>query len=63
MDPARRRLRVLSVDLEAACNRAMDEAWVHGAILSNALTGEGGRDRGPGPPGTPSERPAQTSGG
>jgi len=39
MDPARRRLRVLSDDLEAACNRAMDEAWVVAAILSNAPIG------------------------
>ena len=38
MDPARRRLRVLSVDLVAACNRAMDEACVLEAILSNAVS-------------------------
>jgi len=36
MDPARRRLRVLSVDLVAACYRAMGEACVVAAILSNA---------------------------
>jgi hypothetical protein len=38
MDPARRRKRVLGVDLVAACNRAMGEACVLAAILSNAAS-------------------------
>ena len=40
MNPARRRLRVLSVDLVAASNRAMAEAWGRGTILSNPPIGE-----------------------